>query len=108
MALLALRAKLELRGLMRARETLLGLLLMIPGFLIMAGLGSAAAFFGLRHLAAGNSPLLLPVVSAVATAVGVLWVLSPLLAGVALTETHDVTRLLHFPLPRRTLVVSSL
>jgi hypothetical protein len=107
-ALLGLRAKLELRALSRARETVVGLLLMIPGFLLMAGFGSAAAFFGLRHLAVESPSLLLPGVSAVATLLGGFWVLSPLLAGVALTETHDVRRLLHFPIPRRTLVLSSL
>jgi hypothetical protein len=107
-ALLGLRAKLELRALSRARETFVGLLLMIPGFLLMAGVGSSVTFFGLRHLATESPALLLPGVSAVATLLGGFWVLSPLLAGVALTETHDVRRLLHFPVPHRTLVLSSL
>jgi ABC-2 type transport system permease protein len=107
-ALLGLRAKLEVRGLSRARATLVGLILLIPGLLLMAGFGSAAAFIGLRHLAREQPSLLLPVISVLATVLGLFWVLSPLLAGVALTETHDVTRLLHFPIPRRTLVVSSL
>ena len=39
---------------------------------------------------------------------GLLWALSPLLTGLALTETHDLTRLLVFPVPFRTLLASSL
>ena len=46
--------------------------------------------------------------SAAATVVGLLWWLSPLLAGVAFTESHDMSRLLHFPIPLSTLVASSL
>jgi hypothetical protein len=107
-ALIALRAKLELRGLLRARETALGLLLMVPGLLFMATAGSAGAFFGIRHVAAAEPRLLLAVVSMSTTILGAFWVASPLLAGVALTETHDVGRLLHFPISQRTLVLSSL
>lgn len=107
-ALLALRAKLEIRGMLRARATLLGVLLMLPGLLLLALLGSTAAFFGLRHLAVSAPSLLLPTVSALAAVLGTFWVASPLLAGVAFTETHDVTRLLHFPISLRTLVASSL
>src|SRR5690242_13768916 len=81
---------------------------MIPGVLLMGGVGAAAAFFGLRHLVVESPALLLPGVSAIATLLGGFWVLSPLLAGVALTETHDIRRLLHFPVPHRTLVLSSL
>jgi ABC-2 type transport system permease protein len=106
-ALVALRFKLELRALSRARESVAGLLMMIPGMLLFAGVGSFFAFFGLSHLEQARPDWTLPVVSALATLVGFFWALSPLLAGVALTETHDVSRLLDFPIPARTLVLSS-
>jgi ABC-2 type transport system permease protein len=61
-----------------------------------------------RSLLASDPELLLPLLSVAATVVGLFWLLSPLLTGVALSETHDLTRLLHFPLPARTLVASSL
>jgi ABC-2 type transport system permease protein len=105
--LLWLRWKLELRALSRARETMLGLLILIPALLIFAAVGSALVFFGLRRLEILQPEWVLPLVSAAATLVGLFWALSPLLAGLALTETHDVTRLMHFPIPARTLVVSS-
>jgi hypothetical protein len=81
---------------------------MIPGLLLSAGFASVFAFFGLRHLGGSRPELVLPAVSAAATVIGLMWALSPLLAGIALTETHDVSRLLHFPIPPRTLVLSSL
>jgi ABC-2 type transport system permease protein len=106
-ALLWLRWKLELRALARARETAVGLIFMIPGFLLFAAMGGAAAFFGLRRLEAVRPEWVLPLISAAATMIGLFWALSPLLAGLALSETHDVTRLMHFPVRARTLVVSS-
>ena len=106
-ALLALRLKLELRALARARETAMGLVVLVPGLLLLAALGGGAAFVGLRHLEAMRPEWVLPLLSTGATLVGVFWALSPLLAGLALSETHDVSRLLHFPIPPRTLVVSS-
>jgi len=106
-ALLWLRWKLEVRALARAREAAVGILFMVPGLLIFALFGGGAAFFGLRRLTVAHPDWLLPLVSAGATFIGLFWALSPLLAGLALSETHDVTRLLHFPIPARTLVVSS-
>jgi ABC-2 type transport system permease protein len=50
----------------------------------------------------------LPVLSLVASVLGVLWVLSPFLTGLVLTEAHDLTRLLHFPVSPGLLVVASL
>jgi hypothetical protein len=52
--------------------------------------------------------LLLPALSTAVTVIGLLWALAPLLSGIALTETHDLTRLLAFPVPFRTLLASSL
>jgi ABC-2 type transport system permease protein len=105
--LLWLRWKLELRALSRARETVVGLLFLLPGLLLLAGFGSLFVFFGLRNLEAVHPDWVLPLVSAAATVLGMFWALAPLLAGLALTETHDVTRLMHFPIRPRTLVLSS-
>ena len=107
-ALVALRLKLDLRALSRARERALGLLVMAPGLLIFAAFASLAVFFTVRGLAGAAPHTLLPAVSAAATLLGVFWVLSPLLTGVAFSEAHDMTRLLHFPIPLATLAVSSL
>ena len=105
--LLWLRWKLELRALARARETAMGLAFLIPSMLILATVAGGAAFFGLRRLEATRPELVLPLISVAATMVGLFWALSPLLAGLALSETHDVSRLIHFPLRPRTLVLSS-
>ena len=107
-ALVGLRLKLDLRALSRARERALGLLVMAPGLLMFAAFGSLAVFFTVRGLAGAAPHTLLPAVSAAATLLGVFWVLSPLLTGVAFSEAHDMTRLLHFPIPLHTLAVSSL
>jgi ABC-2 type transport system permease protein len=107
-ALVALRWKLELRAMRWAPERLVGLLVALPMLLLMSAFGAAAVFFGVRSLASSDPEVLLPLASLAATVVGLFWLLSPLLTGVALSETHDVTRLLHFPVPSRTLVASSL
>jgi ABC-2 type transport system permease protein len=73
-----------------------------------SALSALLAYFGLRVLEARRPELLLPVSSALVTLAGLAWSFSPLLAGVAFSETHDLSRLMHFPIPRRTLVVSSL
>jgi hypothetical protein len=80
---------------------------MIPGLLIFSGVGSFFAYFGLGRLDHARPEWTLPLVSALATLIGLFWALSPLLAGLALTETHDVSKLLHFPVPPRTLMLSS-
>lgn len=105
--LVLLRWRLELRGLTRTRERLLTLLLLVPGLLAFSGFASLFVFAGVSALARRDSDALLPVLSLAATGLGLLWALSPLLAGVAFTETHDLSRVLHFPIPLSTLVVSS-
>jgi ABC-2 type transport system permease protein len=107
-ALVLLRWRLDLRAVLRARERMVGLLFVMPVLLLFSLFVAAAAFLAVRSLAATDSRLLLPLASAIATAMGFFWVFSPLLAGVALTETHDVSRLVHFPIPVRTLAASSL
>jgi ABC-2 type transport system permease protein len=107
-ALVLLRWRLDLRGMRRARGRAVGFLVLVPGLLVFSVFGAALAFLGLRSLAAGDEDALLPILSLLATMVGLFWVLSPLVAGLALTESHDVSRLLHFPIPVGTLVASSL
>jgi hypothetical protein len=107
-ALVALRWKSDLRLFLRGRERAVGLLLAAPGLLFAAAFGSLIAFFGARALESGLPEGTLPILSALATGAGLFWALSPLVAGVAFTEAHDVSRLLHFPLRPSLLVASSL
>jgi len=107
-ALVLVRWRMDLRSLAGARERVFGLLLLGPALLAFSAFGSFLVFFGVRGLARQDPEALLPLLSAVATGVGVFWSLSPLLAGIALSETHDVSRLLHFPIPLPILVASSL
>jgi ABC-2 type transport system permease protein len=107
-ALVGLRWRLEVRALRWAPERLVGLAIAAPMLLLLSAFATVAVFLGVRGLAAADPEMLLPLLSAGATVVGLFWLLSPLLTGVALSETHDVTRLLHFPVPARTLVASSL
>lgn len=107
-ALVGLRLKLELRALFGRRERLLSLLLVLPFLFFGTAVVSVGAFLGVRALDRTEPGLLLPALSAVVTVVGLLWALAPLLSGIALTETHDLTRLLTFPVPFRTLLASSL
>jgi hypothetical protein len=106
--LVLLRWRTDIRGLTWARERLLGVLLMVPGLILFSALGSILVFLGSAALDRSHPGALLPLLSALATLVGVFWSLSPLLAGVAFTESHDISRLLHFPIPVPTLVASSL
>ncbi len=107
-ALVALRWRSDVRVLLGARERILGLVLLVPGLMIFSALSCLVALFGVRALEAAQPEAVVPALSAAATAIGLLWCLSPLLTGVALTESHDMTRLLHFPIPLPTLVASSL
>jgi ABC-2 type transport system permease protein len=107
-ALVVLRFRLDLRALLGARERLFGVMLLVP----MLALGSAAAsffvFVGLRAVERTHPEWVLSVVSVVGTFVGLLWAFSPILAGVSFSDTHDMSRLLHFPVPLPVLVGSSL
>jgi len=107
-ALVALRWRLDLRALLGARERLVGLALLVPILALGSLAAAGVAFFGVRAMERAHPEWVLPLLSAAATAIGVLWALSPLLAGLALSETHDLSRLLHFPVPLSTLVASSL
>jgi ABC-2 type transport system permease protein len=107
-ALVRLRFRLEVRGVLGARSRLVGLFLAVPalGFFSLAAAFLAATLA--RVLERASPSLTLPALSAVAALFGLSWTLSPLLAGVQATETHDLGRLLHYPVPLPTLVASSL
>jgi hypothetical protein len=107
-ALVALRWRMELRGFRRTPERVAGMVILAPLLLLSSVFGATVAFVGSRTLAAAEGGLALPVLSGLATVIGLFWMLSPLLSGLSLAETHDVTRLLHFPIPPSALVVSSL
>ncbi len=92
----------------RARERAVGLALLLPGLFFSSVFGSLMAYAGVRGAEAHDPDLVLPLLSLIATGVGISWMLSPLVAGVSLSESHDVSRLLHFPLPLLTLVAASL
>lgn len=107
-ALVALRWRLDVRAVTGEKERLLSFILVVPGLVLLSAAASFVAFAGVRALETTRPELTLPLLSAVVTALGTLWALSPLLAGMALTETHDLNRLLHYPIPLPTLVASSL
>src|SRR5262249_24972226 len=107
-ALVLLRWRMDLRSILGARERAVGLLFLAPSLALGSLVASAFVFAGIRALDRTHPELVLPGLSVAATVVGTFWVLSPLLAGVAFSETHDVSRLLHFPIPFPTLVLSSL
>jgi ABC-2 type transport system permease protein len=108
MALVALRWRLDMRTATGAREGLLALLLVVPVLALLSAAASFVVFFGARFVERAEPLLTLSLLSALATALGILWALSPLLAGVTLTETLDLERLLHYPIPLPILVGSSL
>jgi hypothetical protein len=107
-ALVACRWRMDLRRFLGSRSRAVGLVLFVPAVLIFSALGSLVVFGVLRGLDGSAPDLVLPVVSAAATGVGLFWAASPLLAGVTLSESADVSRLMHFPIPLPVLVASSL
>ena len=107
-ALVLLRLRTEARALLGSRRRLAALLLILP---VLVLLSFAAAVFGytaVRVVERTRPELVLPLASAAAAILGLSWTLSPILAGVAATETHDLGRLMHYPVPLGTLVAASL
>jgi putative transporter with 12 TMs len=107
-ALVALRWRLDLRMFRFAPERAAAALLATPILLVISTIVAVFVFVAVRGLARADSGLLLPVGSLLATALGVLSLLSPLLTGMSLAEADDPTRLLHFPIPLPTLAAASL
>jgi len=107
-AIVALRFRLDLRAILGVKSRLAGFAVSLPFLFLGSAAASFFVFVGARAVEHAHPEWLLPGASALATVVGLFWALSPLLAGVAFSETHDLTRLLHFPVPFSTLVLSSL
>ena len=103
-----LRWRTDLRGLGVARERAASLAVLLPGMLVFSTIGALVMLLAVRSVRASDPGLLLPGLSALATVVGLFWLVSPLVSGLAIAESHDVSRLLHFPIPPWTLVASSL
>jgi ABC-2 type transport system permease protein len=107
-ALVALRWRIEARAVARSRGRQAALLVALPLLVLASAVSTFAAFFLVRLLDRAQPDLLLPALSAVAALFGLGWTLSPLLAGVSATETHDLGKLLSYPVPLPVLVASSL
>jgi ABC-2 type transport system permease protein len=107
-ALLVLRLRLDVRAALGARSRLLGLAVALPALALVSLVASLVAASGARLLERVHPDLALPALSALAATFGLTWALSPLLAGLQATETHDLGKLLHYPVPLPTLVASSL
>jgi ABC-2 type transport system permease protein len=107
-ALVLLRFRLDVRAVLGARSRLAALLVALPALALFS---LAAAFLAAtlaRVLERSNPALTLSSLSAMAALFGLTWAFSPLLAGIQATETHDLAKLLHYPVPLPTLVASSL
>ena len=107
-ALVALRWRLEARAVAGSRGRLVALLVALPALLFMSAASAFVAGAGALLLERTAPDLVLPSLSALATLFGLTWALAPLLAGVSATGTHDLGKLLPFPVPLPTLVASSL
>lgn len=105
---MGLRFRLALRAAVGSRARLAGLLLALVSLLAFSFFASFLGFSLVGLLERSEPRFALPALSALATAFGLSWALAPLLAGIAATETHDLDRLLHYPLPLPLLVGSSL
>lgn len=106
-ALVFLRLRLGVRAFRGARERGIGLLFILPIYTVSSVAGSGLLFVGLRTLEARSPEIVVPLCAAGASLVGLVYSFSPFLAGLAFVETHDIGRLLAFPVPLPILVVSS-
>ena len=107
-ALVLLRWRLEARAVLGSRGRLAGLLVALPALAFMSVAAAFVAFAFARVGEEGRPELVLPALSALFAVFGLTWALSPLLAGLAATETHDLGKLLTYPVSLPVLVFSSL
>ncbi len=107
-ALVLLRFRLEARATLGSRGRALGLVVALPFLALFSAAASLGAFALVRLVSRTEPGLLLPALSAIFTFLGLSFVLAPLLAGISATESHDLSRLVVYPVPLGTLVVSSL
>ncbi|MBN2368908.1 MAG: hypothetical protein JXO72_00300 [Vicinamibacteria bacterium] len=106
--LIALRFKLTLRAYLRSRESLFGLLLVLPIMALFSLALAIGVFVVARGLARHDPRMLLSALSAFGTVFGMGWAFSPLLTGAAISEGHDLTRLARFPVSSLWLAGSAL
>jgi ABC-2 type transport system permease protein len=107
-ALVVLRWRLEARTVLGSRGRLVGLLVALPALAFLSLAAALVAYTFARVGERTEPDLVLPVLSALAAVFGLTWALSPLLAGIAATETHDLGKLLTYPVSLPVLVASSL
>jgi ABC-2 type transport system permease protein len=80
----------------------------LPALTLLSAATSVVVFFGIRVVQRAEPRLVAPLLSAAATALGLIWVFSPLLRGSAASGGPDLARLVHFPISPPSLVASSL
>lgn len=107
-AIVSMRWRTDLRVLVRSRGRTAAAAVTLPLTLLFSAFAGLVVFGALRGLGGARPEAVAPMLSAAATGLGVLAALSPLLSGIALAESHDVSRLMHYPVSSTTLAVASL
>ncbi len=107
-AIVVMRWRMDVRRLLRSRGRTAAAAVTLPLMLLFSTFAAMLVFGGLRALDGASPEALLPIVSAAATGFGLLAAASPLLSGMALAESHDVSRLLAYPVSSRTLATASM
>lgn len=107
-AIVLMRWKTDLRVMLRSRGRTAAAAVALPLMLLFSAVTGLFVFGILRGLEVARPAAVLSLLSVAATGIGVLAALSPLLSGMVLAESHDVSRLMHYPLPRTTLALASL
>ena len=86
-----------------------GLALAVPFLFLFAGLGAMVAYAGVRSLAHADAEMVAPLLSAVATGLGVFWIALARCSPASRWPRRTTSRgSLHFPIPLPTLALSSL
>ncbi len=106
--LVGLRLRLGLREASGRRGLLVGVLAAAPGLGIGSLVMAAFVFLGVRALGRAEPAALAPVLSALATAAGLMAVVAPLAGSISPTDIPDIVRLRHFPVRPVTLVTAHL
>jgi len=107
-AIVRMRWKTDLRVLLRSRGRTAAAAATLPVMLLFSVFASLVVFGAVRGLDAARPDAVAPMLSAAATGLGVLAALSPLLSGLTLAESHDVSRLMQYPISSTTLAAASL
>jgi hypothetical protein len=107
-AIIGMRWKTDLRALLRSRGRTAAAAVTLPLMLLFSTFAGLVVFGALRGLGAARPEAVAPMLSAAATGLGALAALSPLLSGMILAESHDVSRLMHYPVSSAALAAASL